>query len=171
MRNGHVINNKDDESYEKALIPHGTLTDTFPQGSSLAKWSCEVSSLAMAFSKDLWPTCVAWMKHGTIMETFHSRRTTYLAVFCEILIVPSRTAVVCNRLAMFTVSPWPKWRRYRICRNNSPGSLIFQTTKLRGPLFRPPPPQIFMYSPPLWKITFLGGHYFRGGSHYFGEGY
>ena len=82
-------------------------------------------------------------------------------------------------------------RTYRICRNNSPGSLIFQTSKLRGPLLRPPPklscipplknhpskphrfhvlPPLknhpsrsigFMYSP-LWKIT-LGESLIRGG--------
>ena len=60
MCNGHVINNKDDESYGKALVPYCTLTDTFPQGSSLAKWSCEVSSLAMAFSKDLQTHMCGW---------------------------------------------------------------------------------------------------------------
>ena len=49
---------------------------------------------------------------------------------------------------------------HRICRNNSPGPLIFQTTKLRRPWFRPPP-QIFMYFPPL-KNHVLGGQYFGG---------
>ena len=47
--------------------------------------------------------------------------------------------------------------KYRICRNNNTGSLIFRTTKLTGPLFRPPPPNFHVLPPPLEKSRFRGG--------------